>query len=186
MVLFNNIHMDIISFIKSRRSVRSWTDQHVPDDLLKNILEAGRFSPSPLNSQPWHFIVIRTKETIKNLMSEAKHGPFLQSADVVIVVTIEKLARVDEWLSEHKQHIYSGACAMENMWLATSALNLGCCWVSVDDAATRKVLSIPDSQEILGSLAIGYPKTTPKEHMESDRKFLQEIVFYEKFGQDQR
>ena len=64
--------MNTIDAIRTRRSVRAWTDQNIPDDMLTQILEAGRWSPSPLNSQPWHFIVVRKKETLAAKVLEKK------------------------------------------------------------------------------------------------------------------
>ncbi len=174
--------MNTLDAIKTRRAVRSWTDQAVTDEQLTQILEAGRFAPSPLNSHPWHFTVLRSKKTMQQLMPDAKHGGFVTQANVVIVVTVDTKAKVDIWLSEHAQHIYSGACAIQNMWLAAWDMGLGACWVTLDEKATRKVLQIPDDQVIIGSLALGYPKELPSPHIESDRRPLSEMVFYEKYG----
>jgi nitroreductase len=174
--------METIQAIKTRRAVRGWNDQAIPDRTLSQILEAGRFSPSPLNSQPWHFILIRQKETMANLSSTAQHGSYLAQANVIIVVTVDKNCPIDQWLSEHEQHIYSGVCALQNMWLAAWDLGIGGGWVTVDDMTTRKFLDIPNDQCILGSLALGYPKVPPASHSEDDRKPLAEIVFYEKYG----
>jgi nitroreductase len=66
--------METIQAIRTRRAVRSWLDQNIPDEILSQILEAGQWSPSPLNSQPWHFIVIKQKETLSNLTGTASLG----------------------------------------------------------------------------------------------------------------
>lgn len=174
--------MDALTTILTRRAVRNWTDQEVSQETLTQILEAGRFSPSPLNSQPWHFIVIRKQETIGALMESAQHGKFLSRANVVIVVTVTHQADVDAWLSEHEQHILSAACALQNMWLAATGLGLGGCWVTMDDAATRSLLAIPATHKILGSLALGYPAGPPKPHGEEDRRPLESMVSYEHFS----
>lgn len=173
--------MDTLTAIKTRRAVRNWTDKDIPENILTQILEAGRWAPSPLNSHPWHFIVIKKKETIQKLMQKAHHGAFITQANVVIAVTVDKNAKVDVWLSEHEQHIYSGVCAIENMWLAAWDLGLGGCWVTLDEKTSREVLSIPEDQVLLGSLALGYPRETPKSHQESDRRPLSEMVSYESF-----
>ncbi len=173
--------METLVTIKTRRAVRGWNEEDVADDTLQQILEAGRYAPSPLNSQPWHFTVIRNADTIKKLMEHAHHGSFLSLAKVVIVVTVEKQAKVDEWLSEHEQHIYSGVCAMENMWLAACDLGLGVCWVTVNENTTRELLSIPDNHKLLGSLALGHSASPARPHTEKDRKPLSTMVSYEKF-----
>ena len=58
--------MDII---ETRKSVRKYLDKEIPNDVLKQILEAGRLAPSWMNSQPWKFIVVKNQET-KNLLSK--------------------------------------------------------------------------------------------------------------------
>jgi len=173
--------MNTLTAIQTRRATRNWTNEAIPENVLLQILDAGRWAPSPLNSHPWRFIVIRNKEIIKKLTPQAHHGGFLLQANAVIAVTVEKQAQVDEWLSEHEQHIYSGACAVQNMWLASWDLGLGACWVTLDEKTTRGVLHIPDDQVLLGSLALGYPATPPKPHQESDRRPLSEMVSYESF-----
>lgn len=172
--------MDALQTILNRHSVRDWSDKDVPADILSQILEAGRRSPSPLNSQPWHFIVVQNQDTIEKLMGYAKHGSFLSRAAAVIVVTIEKPVEIDKWLDEHEQYLFSGAAALYNMWLTSSALGLGSCWVTMDEQKTEEILSIPSSQKIIGSLATGYPKTDVL-HI-APKKTLEEVVSYEKYG----
>lgn len=174
--------MNTLDAIKSRRSVRNWTNQDVPDDVLQQVLESGRWAPSPLNSHPWTFIVIKDKGTLESLAPQAHHGSFLTKANVLVAVTVDKKAKVDEWLSEHEQHVYSGVCAIENMWLASWDLGLGACWVTLDDKTAREILEISDDQVLLGSLALGYATEPPKDHQESDRRPLSDIVSYELFG----
>lgn len=174
--------MNTLEAIRTRRAVRNWTDQSITDEQLGKVLEAGRFAPSPLNSHPWHFIVLRNKKTLEQLSPNAKHGSFVTQANVVIVVTVDKQAKVDTWLAEHEQHVYSGACAIQNMWLAAWDMGLGACWVSLEEKATRNILEVPDNQIIIGSLAVGYIKDAPRPHVETDRRPLSELVCYEKYG----
>ena len=174
--------MDTMQAIITRRAVRNFSDKPVTDETLTKILEVGRAAPSPLNSQPWHFIVVRNKNTIIDVSHHANHGSFLAMAQIVIIVTAEKHAKVDEWLAEHQQHIYSAAGALEYMWLAAWDLGVGGCWVTVDEQHARKTFGIPNTHILIGSLALGYPKELPKEHTSGDRKPLSAEVSYEKFS----
>lgn len=185
--------MDVIDAIKSRRSVRAWTDEDVSQDILNKILESGRWTPSPLNSQPWHFVVVRNKETIEALCKDAREGSFLRFAKVVIVVSVERkvVTQTDsqngqriqliDWLAEHNQYLYSAACALQNMWLTAWSLGLGACCVTLERSSTYKLLEIPDTQEIIACLALGHILGNPVQHKDSDRKPLPEIVNYEKY-----
>lgn len=186
--------MDILEVIKSRRAVRAWTDEDVSEAVLSQILESGRWSPSPLNSQPWHFVVIKNKETIEALCKDAREGGFLHNAKVVIVFCVERkvVAESDtqnaerisliDWLAEHDQYVYSSVCALQNMWLTVWNLGLGACWVTLERTSAYKLLEIPEDKEIIGSLALGHILGNPVPHKDTDRKPLSEMVFYEKYG----
>lgn len=175
--------MNTLTTIKSRRAVREWDSKAVPDEILNQILDAARFAPSPLNVQPWHFIVLRNEETIANVMNAAKHGTFAALAPVVIIGTALSAETADEWLYEHEPNIYnfSTVCAMSNMWLASSELNVGACWVTLDKDVARKLLAIPDTHQIVGSLALGYKKEPATTHKPVERRSLSELVSYEMF-----
>ncbi len=167
--------------ILSRRAVRAWLAKSIPAETLVKVLEAGRRAPSPLNSQPWHFTVVRRPATLCELASRARHGAFLPKADAAIIVSVCKRAKVDEWLSEHEQHIYSGVCAMQNMWLAAWDVGLGACWVTVDERKTKRLLGIPSNHKILGGIALGYPERSDSLRA-SNRLPLSNMVSFESFG----
>ena len=81
--------MDII---ETRKSVRKYLDKEIPNDVLKQILEAGRLAPSWMNSQPWKFIVVKNQE-IKNLLSKlSSNQPHVRYADTVIVCVADNNA----------------------------------------------------------------------------------------------
>lgn len=61
----------LIDVIMSRRSVRHYKKKAIPEDVIKNILEAGRLAPSANNRQPWKFIVI-TDEELKMQLSKRR------------------------------------------------------------------------------------------------------------------
>ncbi len=64
--------MDVMEAIQTRRSVRKWLAQPVPDETVEKILDAGRWAPSAGNFQPWAFIVIRNPETKERIHKVAE------------------------------------------------------------------------------------------------------------------
>ncbi len=186
--------MEVIEAIKSRRSVRAWTEEEVGDEMLAQILEAGRWSPSPLDSQPWHLVVVKKPETIQTLAQTAKEGGFMRSAKVCIVVSTEKQVMTEQevqnqerkelivWLAEHNQYEYAAAAALQDMWLAAWSLGIGACWVTMDRETTYLTLEIPREQVVIGSLALGHIRGSPVPHNEENRKPIGEMVFWEKYG----
>ncbi len=86
----------VLKEITRRFSVRNFSDKELPDEIIKNILEAGRLAPSWLNTQPWHFIVVKDPRN-KSLLSQLTHGqPHVESAPVVIICCGDK----DAWEEE--------------------------------------------------------------------------------------
>ncbi|KTD20374.1 nitroreductase family protein, partial [Legionella israelensis] len=59
--------MELFEAIKRRRAVRQFSDKPLNKETIEKILQAGQYAPSPLNSQPWHFTLIRNKDTLKTL-----------------------------------------------------------------------------------------------------------------------
>ncbi|ARG97551.1 DUF3330 domain-containing protein [Legionella micdadei] len=174
--------MDIFELIKSRRAVRNFNSKELDEQTLEKILEAGRFAPSPLNCQPWHFTLVRNRESLNHLAGTSPHASFLSKAQLMIIVTVSKEIEIDDWLVLHKQHFYSGAAAMQNMWLVASSLGVGCCWVTLDEKATRQLISIPENQEIIGALVLGYPDEKIKPQDVTERKPLCLMTSFEQFG----
>lgn len=124
-----------------------------------------------------------TRSEHNSLATGAKHAGFLSNASLLIIVTVSQEIAIDEWLIEHNQHLYSGAAAMQNMWLAAWSLNVGCCWVTLDETITRPLISIPKEQVLIGALALGFmDRDKHKPHDEGDRKPLSLMTSFEQFG----
>jgi len=82
--------------IKERCSVRNFADKQIPDEVLKEILEAGRLAPSWVNTQPWHFIVVKDARN-KTLLAQLAHGQcHVEAAPVVVVCCGDKSAWENE------------------------------------------------------------------------------------------
>ncbi|MHA1711882.1 MAG: nitroreductase family protein, partial [Candidatus Freyarchaeota archaeon] len=80
----------VLEAIRNRRSCREFQDKEVDDDLIRTILEAGRWAPSGKNLQPWKFIVIKS-ENIKNDLAElTKYGKIIKNAPLIIAVFLDK------------------------------------------------------------------------------------------------
>lgn len=163
--------MDTLKCIHTRREIRDYLDKPIPQDALQKILEAGRLAPSSKNSQPWHFIVIREKETLRKISELTPTGAHIAKAPLAIAVLMDcaKLPDVD------------GARAIQNMVLAAWDLGVGACWVTnFYDDGVKDLLSAPQRMKLVSVIPFGYPtelKTTRKKI----RKTLNEVVHFEKF-----
>ncbi len=95
----------MLDLIKSRKSVRKYSDKHIPDEDLRKILEAGRLAPSWMNVQSWKFILIKSQEN-KDLLSELSIGQaHVKNADALIVC----IADTEAWEEAKITHIKNPA-----------------------------------------------------------------------------
>jgi nitroreductase len=166
--------MDVLEAIRARRSIRKYTGDPVPEEMLNKILEAGRWAPSANNSQPWNFIILRDKKLKKEIAEVTTYGKFLAEAPLGIAVVIDPEA------STHP--VEDGAIATQNMLLATHALGLGACWIgaygSVYEDKVKKILKIPKGKHLLSIISMGFPA----QEREKGRKELGELVFTDAYG----
>lgn len=172
--------MEVFEAILRRRSVRSYLPDPVPQEKLNRILEAGRLSPSAMNRQPWHFIVVTDPER-RGRLAHGKFGGMLKEAPVVIVGCGDKEA-------SPKWYKVDTAIALQTMVIAATGEGLGTCWVgSFDEQKVKEILKIPDRYEVVAMLAMGYPKEGPSligavTSVLRRKKEIGEIVSYGEFG----
>lgn len=82
--------MEVSEAVRTLLAVRSYRDTPVPEETLHRILEAGRLSASAMNEQPWHFIVVGDRDTLRRLGELASTGPYIAGAPLAIAVAIDK------------------------------------------------------------------------------------------------
>ncbi|MFQ5896006.1 MAG: nitroreductase family protein, partial [Nitrospinota bacterium] len=80
--------MDVHTCIRTRREVREFLDRPIPGESLRKVLEAGRLAPSRRNRQPWHFIAVQDRETLKRLGALAESGPYIADAPCAVAVVL--------------------------------------------------------------------------------------------------
>jgi len=161
--------MSLLNAIFRRRSIRLYEREPIPDDVLRNILEAGRLAPSADNAQPWHFIVI-TEPKIKEKLARGRWNRFIKDSAVTIVGC---------GYASNRWSTVDVAIALENMVIAAEAQGVGSCWVGdFEEEEVKELLGIPDSLKVVALIAFGYPAEKPGP---SDKKSLETIVHYNRF-----
>jgi nitroreductase len=165
--------METFECIRKRRDIRNFIEMDVSDEVIMKIIEAGRLAPSAMNLQPWHFIVINDKQTLKALGPLCTSGRFVADASVAIVVVTDP---------SNKWHEIDGARAVQNMALAGWNEGVGCCWIgAIDRQKVKELLNIPPKLHVLTILPFGYPEQFTVKR-KKNRKSLEEISHREKFG----
>ena len=169
-------NVEVFEAIRSRRSIRKYRKDPVPEDLVLKILDAGRWAPSASNLQPWSFIVLRDEEVKRKVAEATSYGKFLVDAPLGIAVVI------DPRVSHRSGGVEDGAIATQNMLLAAHALGLGTCWIgsynSGYEEKVKGILNIPKKHRLLSIISIGFPAESPTK----TRKELREIMFTDKYS----
>lgn len=168
--------MDVFTAIEGRRSCRNFLPEPVSQDTIEKILEAAIWAPSPLNTQPWEFIVITNEEVKKKIFSEAercrkwaieKSGwkwlgsyqvDFVQSAPAIIVVIGDPKKTGVDMFQEEGGVGYQHACAaaIQNIHLAAHALGLSSIWFTFfDKKPMREILGIDPAKTPLALVCLG-------------------------------
>lgn len=170
--------MDVYEAIRTRRSVRAYRPDPIPEDVLQRILDAGRMAPSAANKQSWKFVVVRDADLRSRLAVAAHNQSFVGEAPVVIVAV--GLSPERTMSCEVPADPVDLAIAVDHMTLAAAAEGLGTCWIGAfDQNEVRRLLGIPDSCKVIALLPVGYPADQPKA---KSRKELSEIVCYDRFS----
>ncbi|MEO0092255.1 MAG: nitroreductase family protein [candidate division WOR-3 bacterium] len=171
--------MEFYDVIRTRKSIRAYKPDPIPDEVLNRILEAGRLAPSAKNIQPWKFIVIKDQQIKKDLVSACRNQEFIGQAPVVIcAVALEKIAwgRMGGYWSSYPVDV---AIALEHIILAAANEGLGTCWIGAyDENEVKKILRIPEDVKIIALTPIGYPAQDPSP---KPRKPLSEIISFDTF-----
>ncbi len=167
--------MDVYQAIKSRRTVRDYKPDPIPQELVRKILQAGRWAPSSSNTQKWYFIAVQDRDTLAALGKIATHGPFIGQAPLAIAVVMDDAPRPQ----------LDAGRALQQMELMAWSEGVGMCFVGVREAdqqkAIKELLQIPEGMELITVLPFGYRADGPT-GPGTPKKAMSEIVHWERFG----
>ncbi|HKF75992.1 MAG TPA: nitroreductase family protein [Candidatus Dormibacteraeota bacterium] len=154
-------------------AVREYQDREIPDDVLTRIVEAGHLSASSMNRQPWHFVVVRDRQALRDLGGLVRTGPYIAGAAAAIVVAYERDSRFG---------VSDASRAIQAMVLTAWADGVGSNWTGFGGLhGVRQYVGLPDGYEVLSVVPFGYP-TRPVGKGKKNRKPLAEVASAERFG----
>jgi nitroreductase len=154
--------MDFTNVIRSRRSVRKYKSDPIPEATLQKLYEALQIAPTGSNEQDFQFIFVRDEAKRHELVKKACHQDFLLDAPILVVATCGKGRAFDV------------AIAIDHMVLAAVNEGLGTCWIGwFEAAAVRKVLGLPDEAEVPILVPLGYPGEAPDAR---PRKSVEQLI----------
>ena len=166
--------MDTFQCIRTRRTTLAFLPTDVPPQTIRNILEAGRLTPSARNLQPWHFVAIQDRAVLKQLGALCTTGRFIEQASCAVAVVTNP---ANNW------HEIDGARAVQSMELAGWNEGVGTCWIgSMNRDRIKELLSIPKPLHLLTILPFGYP-VQPDAPPRRTKKRPAEVCHWGRFGQ---
>ncbi len=140
---------DATAYLRSLRAVRRFSPTPVPDDVIRSILEVGRWTGSAKNTQPWEFLVIRDRATLKDLATLGQYAGHLAGASFAILLVMR--SRLDQ--------LDCGRVA-ERLMLAAWAHDVGSCIGSIfpdeNESKAKDLLSVPPQRELHTAISFGY------------------------------
>ncbi len=144
--------------IFNRRSIRKYENRPVEDEKIEKLLRAAMQSPSAANQQPWEFIVVKNKDTLKKLSEMSPYSKMVGSAGVAFVALAnsENLKVSSAWQQD------MGA-TVENLLLEAVNLDLGAVWLGVATAEEsmdyiKKLFNLPENIKPFALIPVGYPE----------------------------
>jgi nitroreductase len=170
--------MNVSEAIRMKRAVRKFQERSLSEDDIHTILNAGRRSQSSKNSQPWQFVAIQDKATLKALSECGTFAGHLAGAALgVAILTPDP--------SEKFQTMFDAGQAAAYMQLAAWELGVGSVPASIyEPEKAREILGFPEDRYLRIALSFGYPAeeevltATPQK---GGRRDLEEVVHWERW-----
>ena len=169
--------MEIQHALTTRRSIRKYTQEKVPDIQINNMLEAAMYAPSANNKQPWHFVIIRNKETLEQIPIFHPNAKMIKDASLGILVCTD-----DDIENSVGYWIQDCAAATQNILLSAHGMGLGAVWCGIFPREERivgikKLFSLPQNITPFSLISIGHPD----EQKEQPQRFSKERIHIEKW-----
>jgi nitroreductase len=170
--------MNVSEAISRKRAVREFAPDPLPDEVVDAILSAGRRAQSSKNSQPWHFIAIRERETLEALSRLGDFASHLPSAALgVAILTPDPATR---W-----SVMFDAGQAAAYMQLAGVELQVGSCLVTLHrPEPAREILGFPEDLQLHVMIAFGYPadpRALEPASRPGGRRPLDETIHFERY-----
>jgi nitroreductase len=166
--------MNVFDAVRTLLAVRRYQDRAIPDELVRRIVEAGRLTASANNRQPWHFVVVRDRDRLRELGRLVQTGPYIADAQLAIAVGCEKA-----W----PPGVSDASRAIHSMMLTAWDDGVGSNWTGFGGLdGVAKFLGIPDELDVVAVLPFGYPAQAVGRG-KKQRKPLGEVASREQYGQ---
>ncbi|MEK7382780.1 MAG: nitroreductase family protein [Elusimicrobiota bacterium] len=165
--------MEVQEAIRTKRAIRAFTEQPIPRETIERVLNAGRRAQSSKNTQPWTFVVVENKETLKKLSECGRYAGHLAGAAFGVAL-----------VSPQAGNDFDLGQAAAYLQLAAWELGLGSCIASMwEPEKAKAILGVPPEMHFETAISFGWP--APEQNrptvVKGGRRGLAEIVRWEKW-----
>lgn len=164
--------MSVYDTIRTMLAVREYDDRPIPDEIVQRIVEAGRLTGSSMNGQPWHFVVVQDRDTLRRMGELEAHGPYIAQASLAIAIVLDA----------SPYGVSDASRAVQDMLLTAWEEGIGGNWVGFGGMdEIKELLGIPADRELLAVLPFGYPAKAVGQGKKR-RKPLAEVAYRDRWG----
>jgi nitroreductase len=165
--------VEVFDAVRTVLAVRRYKEEPVPAPIRRRVVEAGRLTASSINLQPWHFVVVEERATLRTLGDILKTGRYVADASFAIVVLIER---------DSEYAVSDASRAIQSMILTAWSDGVGSNWAGFGPMpAVEQLVGAPKAFEGLAVIPFGYPATTLGRGKKK-RKPLHAVASRERFG----
>ena len=176
--------MDVLDAMRTRRSVRTYSDRQISPDVMDRMKQAMRIAPSACNIQPWHFVLV-SDAALREKIAQAAHNQTWIAQAPMIVVACGLPIKAYKGMGGYGNSVdVDLAIALDHLMLAAVAEGLGTCWIGAfDEAKVKVLLGISAHVKVVAMTPLGYPAKPDliRPLDEARRKPLSEIFSIDKY-----
>jgi nitroreductase len=171
--LIGDDRMNVQEAIRTKRAVRLYRDEPVPNDVIQKILDISRWSQSSKNTQPWEFIVVTDADTLAKLAQAGDYTSHVAHSAFVIVLVSDSN---DFWRGFDLGQI--AMCLQLTAW----EQGIGSCPIAFQrPEQAKEILGVPDEKSLSAGITFGYPSPEHKTAKMGGRKSVDDITRWNKW-----
>jgi nitroreductase len=153
--------MEVQKAILTRRSIRKYSEKEISGEQIDTMLRAAMYAPSARNQQPWHFVVLRDKATLKKIPAFHPNSKMIVGASAGILVCADT-----DFEQNTGYWIQDAAAATQNILLSAHGNDLGAVWLGIYPREERiegikHLLNLPPHIMPFSLISLGYPAEVP-------------------------
>lgn len=168
--------MDVYEAIRAKRAIRKFRDEPLPDEVVNQILNAGRLSQSSKNTQPWQFVAIGDRAKLEAISKTGTWAGHLAGAALGVAILTPNP-------DEKFQTMFDAGQTAAYMQLAAWELGVGSCLASIyEPDQARAILGFPEDWHLRIAISFGYPTEeaiAPRPPRPDGRKEFEDVVHWD-------